>query len=215
MNHIQPILDDIIVGKKEFAIDIIDDGGHCVGKLRPLVLEHLNCEDVINKLTLWRNINKKSFLTQFVATPERTRNWMRSSLFVNRGQMLFLIYVDDLIVGHFGFKDLTADDVLLDNAMRGERDGDPKLLVYAGKALVKWLFTQANVKRIKGVVMADNIPSLMMNNRIGFGHKTRHPLLKSVSGLDTSWIIGEEGEVSPNDQYCFRLFIHNHEFSEE
>jgi len=211
VNHIQPILDDIIAGKQELTIDITDDQGHCIGRLCPLVLEHLECESVIEKLTLWRNINMTSFLTQFIATPKRTRNWMRSSLFLSTGQMLFLIYVDDHIVGHFGFKDLTTDDVLLDNAMRGERDGDPKLLVYAGKALVRWLFTQANVKRIKGEVMTDNIPSIMMNNRIGFGHKTRHPLIKRVVGSDTSWVIGPEGEVSLDDQYCFKYVIHNHE----
>ena len=90
MNQIQPLLDDIIAGNEELTLDITDDGDHCVGKLRPIVLEHLDCEDVIKKLTLWRNINKRSFLTQFVATPGRTRNWMRSSLFVNKGQMLFL-----------------------------------------------------------------------------------------------------------------------------
>ena len=52
--------------------------------------------------------------------------------------------------------------------MRGERAGDPKLMVYAGKAIVEWLFTNANVSEVRAEVMVDNVSSIMLNTQIGF-----------------------------------------------
>ncbi len=175
--------------------------------LRPLIRSHLDDPDIIQKLTDWRNQNMENFLSHFVATPERTRNWMSNVLFCARGQMLFLVCVNDEVVGHFGFKDLTRNDVLLDNAMRGSRAGHPKLFVFAGKALVQWLFREAGVQHVHAYVMTENVASIMMNKQIGFGGTVRCPLIMKTKGDETHWEIGTEGAASPSGRYCFKLVI--------
>jgi len=212
MNTIQSTIDQVLSGKKELIINITDDKNYHVGTLQPITVKHLQCADIIEKLTDWRNLNMQNFLTQFFATSKRTRNWIKKMLSENKGQMLFLIYESEKIIGHYGFKNLTANDVLLDNAMRGERDGDPKLLVYAGIALVKWLFTQAKVNQIRAEVMTDNIPAIMMNKRIGFGDGSCHPLLRQTEDSNTHWEIGQEGKESPEDKYCFKLILKKNQF---
>lgn len=206
-NAIQPLLDEVIAGTRPLNLDIRDEDGGVVGSLRPLTRAHLDDPDIIQRLTDWRNQNMGNFLSQFVATPQRTRDWMRNVLFNTPGQMLFLVCVDHRVVGHFGFKELTGDDVLLDNAMRGDRAGHPRLFVFAGKALVQWLLTQADVKRVRGYVMADNVPSIMMNKQIGFGGWHRHPLLKRERDGEILWEMGPEGAPSPDGRDCFKLVI--------
>jgi len=111
------------------------------------------------------------------------------------------------LVGHFGFKNLTLQSVLLDNAMRGERQGHPKLFVVAGKSLMQWLWQATSVQRVDAYVMADNVPSIMMNRQIGFQGWVRHPLIKRTIHGDTHWDIGDEGGESADGRYCFTLFI--------
>jgi len=213
MNSIQIKLNEVVSGREKLFINIINDEKKVIGLLRPLVVKDLQNDHIIGKLTDWRSRHMEKFLTQFTATPERTRGWMRNVLFKNKGQMLFLIYVGETVVGHYGFKDLTADDVLLDNAMRGEQGGDARLLVYAGKAIVQWLFTVANVKKIRAEVLANNIPSIMMTTQIGFGNRTRHPIVTSIVNSETHWDLGVQDEDSPEDSYCFKYFISNTELN--
>lgn len=207
LNSIQIQLDEVIAGVRQLSIDIEDDDGVVVGALQPLTMEHLGSEYIIKMLTDWRNQNMENFLTQFIATPQRTRQWMQDVLFQVRGQMLFLVYAQNNLIGHFGFKNLTSKSVLLDNAIRGERIGHPKLFVFAGKALVRWLQVNALVKTVYGEVMTNNIASIMMNKQIGFSGWKRHPLLKVVSGIETCWELGAEGDLSPDGKYCFKLLI--------
>ena len=206
-NFLQPMLDAVLAGELELELPLHDEGGVLVGIMRPLNIRHLEHTEVIEKLTAWRNENMANFLTHFVATNERTRTWIQNVLVKARGQILFLVYSDENVVGHFGFKELTQDTVLLDNAMRGDRQGHAKLFVFAGKALVHWLINIAGVQRVHAYVMADNVPSLMMNRQIGFSSKTRHPLIKRMHNDDIHWEIGSETQSSPDGRYCFQLQI--------
>jgi hypothetical protein len=201
-------LDAILAGTEAMELPLYEGVGRRIGVMRPLTSRHLDQVDVIEKLTDWRNANMSKFLTHFEATPVRTRAWMQNVLLKSRGQMLWLVYdQSDNMVGHFGFKNLTLQSVLLDNAMRGDRKGHPKLFVVAGKSLIKWLWQATSVQRIDAYVMADNVPSIMMNRQIGFQGWVRHPLIKRTIDGDTHWDIGEEGGGSTEGRYCFTLFI--------
>ena len=145
-----------------------------------------------------------------VATTDELR--LVNILLKTKGQMLFLIYSQNKIIGHYGFKELTKDDALLDNAMRGERAGDPKLMVYAGKAIVEWLFTNANVSEVRAEVMVDNVSSIMLNTQIGFVNKTRHPLKRVTLNNESKWLIGDKDEISGLDKYCYKYVISKHDF---
>lgn len=207
-DDLQSKLDALLAGDETIEIPLRDETGQQIGVMRPITVRHLDQMDVMEKLTAWRNANMANFLTHFVATPERTRAWVRNVLLKARGQMLWLVYDQDQhLVGHFGFKNLTSDSVLLDNAMRGERRGHPKLFVTAGRTLLQWLWQTTSVQRIDAYVMADNVSSVMMNRQIGFGGWKRHPLIKRAHEGDTHWDMGDEGQTSPDGHYCFILWI--------
>lgn len=207
LNSIQVLLNEVVAGTQPFSLEIRGEGGAREGVLRPVTVAHLDDQEIVQRLTDWRNRSMEKFLSQFVATPERTRNWMRNVLLKMQGQMLFLVCVNDQVVGHYGFKNLTFSEVLLDNALRGERVGHPKLFVWAGQTLVQWLFREAAVQRVYAYVLADNAASIMMNKQIGFGGWRRHPLAKCVREGDIFWEMGPEGATSAEGRYCFKLLI--------
>ncbi len=205
---LQARLDAVLAGTEALELPLCDENGQQIGVMRPITARHIEQTDVMIKLTDWRNANMANFLTHFVATPSRTRDWVQNVLLKNQGQMLWLVFdQNNDMVGHFGFKNLTSESVLWDNAIRGERQGHPKLFVVAGKSLVQWLWQATPVKRINAYVMADNVPSIMMNRQIGFKGWKRHPLIKQTIEGDTGWDMGAEGQASPNDRYCFTIFI--------
>lgn len=206
-SSIQMLLNEVVAGTRPFSLEISSEAGVLEGVLRPVTVAHLDDHEIIRRLTDWRNQSMEKFLSQFVATPERTRNWMRNVLLKTQGQMLFLVCVKDQVVGHYGFKNLTSSEVLLDNALRGERGGHPKLFVWAGQTLVQWLFREAVVQRVYAYVLADNAVSIMMNKQIGFGGWQRHPLTKCVREGEVVWEMGSEGGTSAEGRYCFKLLI--------
>ena len=55
MNDIQQKLDKILANEIEFEINIIDESCNIVGLLKPITSRHLNCNEIIEKLTTWRN----------------------------------------------------------------------------------------------------------------------------------------------------------------
>jgi hypothetical protein len=208
LDNLQAKLDKVLAGQAPIQLSLHDELGNTVGVMRPLTAHHLEQNDVMEKLTDWRNANMGNFLTHFVATPQRTRSWVQNVLLRAKGQMLWLVYdQNEILVGHFGFKNLTTNFVLLDNAIRGERQGHPRLFLYAGKALVQWLWITTTVQRIDGIVMVENVSAIMMNRQIGFVGWKRHPLVKRVQEGKIQWDISEEGQISPDGRYCFTIWI--------
>ena len=207
-NHLQGPLIGVLASENNLELTLSDSGGQIVGIMRPLTSRSLKQDDVIQKLTQWRNANMHNFLTRFEATPERTRNWIKKTLLANGNQMLWLIYDQhEALIGHFGFKNLTSQSVLLDNAIRGERRGHPKLLVFAGRSLVKWLFQTTSVQRIDGYVMADNVPAIMMNREIGFHKWNRRSLTSKTVYGETHWMLEEEKQKDNFGLHCFVISI--------
>ncbi len=203
----QKNIDDLLIGKLTIKLDITDDKNNKIGELHPLTHLKLQDPEVIQKITEWRNQNMQSFLTQFIATTERTYSWITNVLFKTPGQLLFLVYVENILVGHIGFKNLNHKNVMLDNAIRGERIGHPQLFTRAGIVLTNWIFDETTVEYIYGLIEAKNYAAVYMNKQIGFGGWIRHPMTKKTEGIETSWIIGEQGALSPENKYVFRVIL--------
>jgi len=200
-------LSRVIEGNEPLEIPICDDNGVRIGMMCPLTKKHLQCDDVIEKLTNWRNQYREFFLTQFVATPARTKRWMETVALAEPTRLLFLIYSGDLLIGHYGFRELIGDAVFADNLLRGERRGHPMLMKYAALALVGWLFSAMQVNMVCGYVFADNAMALKLNRDVGFVYTDKLPLRKQVDGDEVRWIVGEPGGKSPENRYYQKVVI--------
>lgn len=202
-------LSDVVSGHVNLTLPIVNEIGGIAGEMRPITLDHLDSIDILQKLTEWRNQNRARFLTEFEATPQRTRNWLANTVLKTPGQMLFLIYECDQLVGHLGFKGLTANEGVLDNAIKGEQTAEAKLFVYAHNTLSQWLFDSAKIKTLYGYVLSDNVAAIMMNRLIGWTGWIRHPLFREEEGGDIVWRIGPAGETSQYNKYCYEITLNN------
>ena len=197
----------IIEGNESLAIPICDDNGADIGVMRPITKMHLQSNDVIEKMTNWRNQYKTFFLTQFNATPARTKQWLEKVVLSNPTQLLFLIYYSDTLIGQYGFKELDGDSAFVDNLLRGERGGHPSLMRYAVSTLVEWLFDVMRVNEVYGYVFANNAMAIKLDRDVGFSFAEKFPLRKQVDGEEIKWVVGKVGERSPDNHYYQKIVI--------
>ncbi|CAN2050514.1 N-acetyltransferase [Candidatus Magnetomoraceae bacterium gMMP-13] len=161
---IKNIINDHVVLK----IDIIDNKKQKIGYLCPITKKSLKDNKIIQKLTDWRNFHRKSFLTQFVATYDRTKNWLEKFVLTDYYRLLFLIYTNKKLIGHSGFINLTNSSVEGDNLIRGEIGGGFNFIYYAQRSKFMWIFNELEVDIIYGKVLTINKNALKIHNRVGF-----------------------------------------------
>jgi hypothetical protein len=197
----------VIEGKESLVIPISDDSGAEIGTMHPITKMHLKSSDLIEKMTNWRNLNKRFFLTQFNATPQRTKQWLEKVVLTNPSQLLFLIYDGETLVGQYGFKDLDGNSAYLDNLLRGERGGHPALMKYAVLALAQWLFDFMEVDAVYGHTFANNAMALKLNREVGFVCAEKLPLIRQMEGDEIKWVVGKAGEISPDNHYYQKIVM--------
>lgn len=196
----------IIEGKESLVIPIRDDNGIEIGSMRPITKMQLHDNYIIEKMTDWRNQYMMFFLTQFNATPSRTKQWLENVVLSNPSQLLFLIYSGETLIGQYGFKDLNSDSAFLDNLIRGERGGHPLLMRCAVSALAKWVLDVMQVNIVYGYAFANNPMALKVNRDAGFSPAEKYPLRKQIEGDEIKWVVGKAGELSPDNHY-YQKFV--------
>lgn len=209
--HLQDVLD----GRVAVRIDLPDAQGRSTSFMRPIVKADLDDDAVVQALTDWRNANMRNFFGQFVATCERTRAWMALDLFGAAGRLLFLIESDGRLVGHYGFKDWRDGEVLLDNAMLGERCDHPGLMQQAGRALIAWLFETLQAEKVWGEVLTTNAPALMLNRALGFSVSRKIPMIKVERDGQVAWTAGDPDAVAKAEVYSYQLLLERQTFAQQ
>ncbi len=210
MSHLRPVdqrISDLLDGSAHLRLNLFDAHGQVVAHIQPLVRADADDAQVVQALTDWRNANMKSFFGHFVATPERTRLWMLRDLFGVPGKLLFMIHCQGRMVGHYGFKDLHADEALLDNAMLGERCQHPGVMKQAALTVMQWLFEHAQVKQVWAEVLTTNAPALMLNRQLGFAVHRKLPMRKEVADGQVTWTMGDEHSDEVAEVHCYKLLL--------
>lgn len=157
--------------------------------LRPIatVPGHIDGTDV-QLLTDWRNRHVKSFLTEFVSTPERTTAWLGSGVHGNPGKMLFMVEtLDGRRVGHvgLGFIDWECGYGEADAIVSG--GASPSGLMKASLlALLHWARSTLELQTLAVRVRSDN-PAVEFYRKVGFQEFQRVPIVASTVPDGVDW----------------------------
>jgi hypothetical protein len=140
-----------------------------------------SCNDdrIVEELTRWRNKYKSFFQTQFVATAERTRAWLKNLVSSDPTRILFLIETNEgAHIGNYGLCEIAGESADLDGLLRGEPGGGPLLMQWASTSLIHWAYSCLKVKQLHGVVFSNNVMALRFNLSLGFVVEREVPLYR-------------------------------------
>ena len=170
-----------------YEIPIVDAKNNTRGYLTPVTDKSLDENHVILKLTEWRRENNQFFQTRFDPTTERTKKWLNNVVLPNDKMILFLVYYDDELVGHYGFKDIMDGKASAENLLIGEINARGPLSLLIMKTMLRWGFDKLKLNEITATVLRSNQVSLLINKRLNFREVRSVPLVTKIL---------ENGEIS-------------------
>ena len=80
------------------------------------------------------------FLTQFVATVESMKGYLKSLSVQEEDPDTFRLYVDGNLMEHCGLSNVNSKSAEADNINRGQSGGPTDLMYFAELALLSWAF---------------------------------------------------------------------------
>lgn len=147
----------------------------------------LDAQDV-SLLSDWRNRFVKSFLTEFVATDERTGKWLNSTVHNDDGKILFMVEtLDGERVGHIGlgFINWSTGYGEADAIVRGG-NAPPGLMKLALQTTLQWAKDQLGLTTLGVRVRSDNT-ALDFYRKVGFEEIKRVPLAVTSTPDMITW----------------------------
>ena len=172
------------------ALPIFDSKKNEIGKLIPIGNWILTHKEKIEDLSKWRQKNMKFFFSQFNSSYKRTLWYIKNFSIEQNNRIFFLIYANnDKLIGHIGLAEIEKNFATMDNMVRGEEGGDPKLMYYSMIAIINWSFKILNIENLYGRIISYNWLTIFLYEEISFKIIERIPLKK----------IEENGEINHKD----------------
>lgn len=179
------------------------------GFLIPVAQVHLRDDALLQRLTEWRNRFVHVYPTQFLASLESTRAWLRDRLLAVEDRMLFLV-VDKqgAVVGHMGFNSCFNDEAKmeLDNIVRGVDGVEKGIMANALLTLTEWARKTINVEGFFLRVFAGNAKAIDFYRSLGFVVDETIPLTKVEQEGLVSYVACENG--GKPDASFLRMSLH-------
>jgi RimJ/RimL family protein N-acetyltransferase len=181
--------------KKKYSIPLMHKGA-VVGRLRPVPTEFN--DDAVNDVRLqtkWRNTHADSFLVDpFVATEERTLNWLKDIYIHNNERIIFMI--EDRFnqpIGHLALENFIFDEEKCEygRLMRGdisiqEKKDKINLIELAQIAVLNWAFNVLKLKSVYGTQFTHNYPVSRLHEKCGFKTIDEYALMKNGKQIGVS-----------------------------
>jgi perosamine synthetase len=152
-----------------------------IGFLVPLSNAHKNDISLMQKLTLWRNVNVQCYPTQFEATLDSTSSWFNDRILNVKDRILFLV-VDNkgTISGHMGFNGCHNNhfEFEIDNVIKSNSELPKGFFSKALFSLIEWARKIINVETFFLRVMEENDHAINFYEKNNFVKFERIPLVK-------------------------------------
>jgi RimJ/RimL family protein N-acetyltransferase len=166
---------------EEFQIPIINDEGGLIGYYVSFSEKILDNSVLLLKFAQWRNDNLKYFLVQDKSTLESTFLYVRETIDDTNKNMFLMFDATGRVVGHFGFKEINSEVVELDNLLRTNEKIDADFILWAEKAMIRYIFNERKFRKVQLRMLASNVLARRLHESIGFQLSGSIPLMKVVT----------------------------------
>jgi len=162
-------------------------------------------DETIRLLTEWRNKYWDAFPAKFKATESGTRKWLREQVIDNQDRILFMIILEGVKIGHIGTYRYNAGDnsAEIDNVVRAIRDSHPGLMEKVTRSMIKWMFVDVGLSKVRLKVFSDNYKAINLYERCGMLTVGNIPLKRVHTQDGWKW---EETQLNTESEYADRYF---------
>jgi hypothetical protein len=159
----------------------------------------LDQNQYISEMTEARRNSMEMYFSRFEPSLSSTINYLKNGPLNSDSHYLLIIEKEAELLGHFGFKVLSNDEIELDNVMR-IKTGIPGLMTLKIGDFIDWIKGSTEIKRISLRVIDTNIPAISMYSALGFEVIRKYDLRSIGDGSSMHTLVPCNPEMS-NTQY--------------
>lgn len=146
---------DVKQGVLPLAVSILDEQGIKLGELRPITVEHLQDEALLERFVVWRNKHRLGYLDQRPVTLAGVRRYVEDVVH-NPTRVSFLAYCEGRPIARMGAVRIGPHEHESDGLVRGERGGGMQFVHCAQLTAMVLLFHALNQTSIVSRVLSTN-----------------------------------------------------------
>ena len=148
--------------------------------LIPLSKIYLENNELIKKLTFYRNKFKKYYPTQFQATEISTKKWIKKLLSTNNRIMFLLVNKENSICGVMGLlkHDSSENSLEIDNVIKFKNCYEKNIFSKVLQVLLSFSKEVLFIENIQLKVMSNNLRAIKYYKKNGFKIVSKIPLIK-------------------------------------
>ena len=196
------------------SIDVIDSSGTCLAVGKPLTANHTNNKKLISLMTKARYQHRGMFLSQFEATPERTKSWM-GKLANSNNQIFFLLEKDGEFVGHYGLIIRDHNLVEVDNSILWDENVPKGFMVHVEHAILNFAFGYLNKTSAIARVLNHNLSCVAMHQKTGFKFHSEEPLeKKQLENDDIILQVSNKNQPKQTNKYLLSWWLNSNDYWE-
>jgi len=129
--------------------------------------ELLTNEPYLDLMTRARKNSMEMYFNRFIPSQESTINYLKSGPLTSLNHFLLLIEEGGVLLGHFGFKILSSNQIELDNVMRIDSTIKGQMSIIINE-FIAWIKSSTEFEDIVLRVMNQNASAINLYTSLGF-----------------------------------------------
>jgi hypothetical protein len=194
------------------SLEVFSENRIKIGSLLPVGPWILSDDLKIQKISVWRQRVMRMFLAQFDSTYEKTLAYLKNSSIGEINRIFFLILDENKnFVGHIGLSNINETSCELDNLVRGEEGGDPRLMFHSEQTILHWAFQMLHLKESYLKALSYNWLVLSLHEEIGYKLHTTYHLKKVEINNSVSHEFVPSNQANVN-YTCVKMHLSKEDF---
>lgn len=147
--------------------------------------------ECIELLTKWRKENPTVSNNSFLATSQRTKEWVTNIVLADDKKILFLICdIYGRMIGQIGLCNVNelAKSADIYAVIKGQKDVEKGIMEITLKTLLKWAKDELNIQNFFLTTQQDNFRAIHLYEKVGFCIIKNIPLKKIQLEDEIKWI---------------------------
>lgn len=139
----------------------------------------LQDELLIGEIAAWRQRFRNFFLDQSESTELKTFDYFKKTSIPRDDRIFFIIYLEELAIGHIALSNVSSTSAELDNLMRGRTGGPSTLMTMVEQTVLNWAFKTLELNAVTLRILSKNPFALSIHEELGF-KETRRCSLRMI-----------------------------------